>query len=246
MSKRYKILIEYDGRPFVGWQRQTNGLGVQGAIEDAIKKITGNYVAVLGSGRTDARVHALGQVAHFDFDKDMPTEKIMGAINFHLGNHPIAILDIEEVDDNFHARFDATRRHYTYKMLNRRSAPTFQKGCIWHVYYPLDAAAMNEAAQILLGEHDFTTFRHIRCEAKSPVRTIDAISVERLHDEVHLHVSARSFLHNQVRSIAGCLKMVGAGRWTIENLKDALEAKDRTALGFNAPPDGLYFMKVEY
>ena len=246
MSKRYKITIEYDGRPFVGWQRQINGLGVQGAIEAALAKFSGETVRVHGSGRTDAGVHACGQVAHFDLTKDMPTQKVMAALNYHLNEHPISILDIEQVHSEFHARFDAKRRHYTYRILNRRALPTFSRGQVWHVYHPIDVDVMHEAAQQLVGTHDFTTFRHIRCQSKSPIKTIDSLTIERVGDDVTLNVKALSFLHHQIRSITGTLKMVGTGRWSAADLKAALDAKDRTALGFNAPPDGLYFMKVEY
>jgi tRNA pseudouridine38-40 synthase len=246
MSKRYKILIEYDGRPYVGWQRQINGVGVQGAIETAIKKFTGSDVTVIGSGRTDTGVHACGQVAHFDLNKDMQPEKIMGALNFHLGDNPISILHIEEVSEDFNARFSAKQRHYTYKILNRHAEPTFNLGLVWHVYHPLDAVLMHEAAQILVGTHDFTTFRSVHCQSKNPIKTMDALSVERRGNDIWVHASAKSFLHHQIRSITGCLKLVGAGRWTSEDLKAALYAKDRAELGFNAPPDGLYFMKVDY
>ena len=246
MSKRYKIVIEYNGRPFVGWQRQENGLGVQGAIEAAIVKFSGENVVVTGSGRTDAGVHACGQIAHFDLCKAMPTEKVMAALNFHLNQFPISILEIDQVAEDFHARFSAIQRHYTYKILNRHARPTFSEGLYWHVYHPLDSQIMHEAAQILVGTHDFTTFRSVQCQSKSPVKTIDSITVEQLGDEILIHASARSFLHHQIRSITGSLKLVGSGRWTIEELKESLAAKDRTALGFNAPPEGLYFMKVDY
>lgn len=246
MSKRYKIIIEYDGSPFVGWQRQINGLGVQGAIENAFKKFIPDPVKVTGSGRTDAGVHACGQVAHFDLDINIKMLKIMAALNFHLNEHPISILHIEEVADDFHARFSAVQRHYTYRILNRHANPTYSKGLQWHVYHPIDAELMHEAAQLLVGTHDFTTFRSVQCQSKSPVKTIDAITVERVGDHISIHASARSFLHHQIRSITGCLKMVGAGRWSMQDLQDALDAKDRTELGFNAPPEGLYFMRVDY
>lgn len=246
MTKRYKIIIEYDGRPFVGWQRQINGLGVQGAIENAFRKFIPNHVKVTGSGRTDAGVHACGQVAHFDLDINIKTLKIMAALNFHLNQYPISILHIEEVAADFHARFSAVQRHYTYHILNRHANPTYSKGLQWHVYHPIDAKLMHKAAQILVGTHDFTTFRSVHCQSKSPVKTMDAITVEQIGDKISIHASARSFLHHQIRSITGCLKMVGAGRWTIQDLQDALDAKDRNTLGFNAPPDGLYFMRVDY
>lgn len=246
MSKRYKIIIEYDGSPFVGWQKQTNGLGVQEAIESAFPKFSGEIVKVTGSGRTDAGVHASGQVGHFDLEKDMPTQKIMAALNFHLNQFPISILAIEEVAPDFHARFSAVQRHYTYRILNRHANPTYSRGLQWHVYHPIDAKLMHEAAQLLVGTHDFTTFRSVHCQSKSPIKTMDALTVEQASDIISIHASARSFLHHQIRSITGCLKMVGAGRWTKQDLQSALDAKDRNTLGFNAPPEGLYFIRVDY
>lgn len=246
MTKRYKIIIEYDGSPFVGWQKQTNGLGVQEAIETAFPKFSGETVKVTGSGRTDAGVHASGQVGHFDLEKDMPTQKIMAALNFHLNQFPISILAIEEVSPDFHARFSAVQRHYTYRILNRHANPTYSRGLQWHVYHPIDAKLMHEAAQLLVGTHDFTTFRSVHCQSKSPIKTMDALTVEQAGDIISIHASARSFLHHQIRSITGCLKMVGAGRWTMQDLQSALDAKDRNTLGFNAPPEGLYFMRVDY
>ncbi|WP_262692337.1 tRNA pseudouridine(38-40) synthase TruA [Kordiimonas aestuarii] len=245
--QRFKLTIEYDGRPYVGWQRQDNGPSVQAAIEDACAAFAPNEdIRVIGSGRTDAGVHALGQVAHLDLDRPMTPDALQGALNYHLKPEPISILAAEAVDAEFSARFSALKRHYIYKILNRRAPPSFGKGLIWHVKAPLDHAAMHEAAQYLVGQHDFTTFRHARCQAKSPVKTMDYLTVERVGEEVHIHAGARSFLHHQIRSITGTLKLVGEGNWSPEDVKAALDAQDRSRLGLNAPPDGLYFRKVEF
>lgn len=244
---RFKLTIEYDGRPFVGWQRQENGMSVQQAIEDAIAVFAPeDKITVTGSGRTDAGVHAYAQVAHFDTAREMSSDEVQGAINYHVKRHPIAIVGVELVDDEFNARFSAEKRHYVYKICNRRAPLTFDKGLKWHVKSVLDADAMNEAAQVLVGRHDFTTFRHAHCQAKDPVKTMDYLRVERIDDEVHVFAGARSFLHHQIRSITGTLKLVGEGKWSKADVQTALEARDRAALGFNAPPDGLYFLKVDY
>jgi len=246
--QRFKLTIEYDGRPFVGWQRQDNGASVQATIEDAIKKFApSENVRVTGSGRTDAGVHALGQIAHFDLEREMTPDQVQGALNYHMQpRNTVAILKVETVDAEFNARFDALKRHYVYRIANRRAPLTFDAGLKWHVKTPLDADAMHEAAQVLVGQHDFTTFRHVACQAKSPVKTMDYLTVEREGDEVRLLAGARSFLHHQIRSITGTLKLVGEGNWTKDDVKAALEARDRQALGLNAPPDGLYFKRVEY
>jgi len=245
--QRFKLTIEYDGRPYSGWQRQDNAPSVQLVLEQAITKLPGSApVLVQGSGRTDAGVHALAQVAHLDLDTDFTADKLQGAINHFLFDVPISILKIEAVDNDFHARFSATKRHYIYRILNRRAPPTFTKGLVWHVKTPLDAAAMHEAAQLLVGEHDFTTFRHVHCQAKSPVKTLDYLSVERHGEEIRLLAGARSFLHHQIRSITGTLKFVGAGKWSKTDVKKSLEARDRAALAYNAPPDGLYFKQVDF
>ncbi|GHF15926.1 tRNA pseudouridine synthase A [Kordiimonas sediminis] len=244
---RYKMTIEYDGRPYAGWQRQADAPSVQQAIEEAIEKISnGKQVRLFGSGRTDAGVHALGQVAHVDIDRDMDGEKFRGAVNYHLGQAPISILHAEQVSAEFHARFDAVKRHYTYRIRNRIAPLTFEKGLVWHVKEQLNADMMHEAAQLLVGQHDFTTFRHVNCQAKSPVKTVDYLNVERRGEEILIHAGARSFLHHQIRSFTGTLKLVGAGQWTPDDVQAALEARDRTALGFNAPPDGLYFTRIEF
>jgi len=245
--QRFKLTIEYDGRPYAGWQSQINAPSVQQVLEEAFGNLENkDRVVVQGSGRTDAGVHALGQVAHVDLEREITARKLREAINHYLLAVPISVLEVEAVDSEFNARFSATKRHYLYRILNRRAPPTFNQGLVWHVKSPLDVEAMHEAAQLLVGEHDFTTFRYAHCQAKSPVKTMDYLSVERSGEEVHIKAGARSFLHHQIRSMTGSLKMVGAGRWNKDDLKAALEARDREALGHNAPPDGLYFCRVEF
>lgn len=243
---RFKLTVEYDGTPFVGWQRQENGLSVQQALETAITGFSGEAVTVHGAGRTDAGVHAFGQVAHVDLSRDRPSDTVRNAVNFHLKPHPIAVLVVEPVSDGFEARFSAIRRHYLYRILNRRARPALDRDRVWHVPVPLDAAAMDRAAQALVGQHDFTTFRAAQCQATSPVKTLDRIAVTRLADDVQITVSARSFLHNQVRSIAGSLKLVGEGKWPENGIARALAAKDRAACGPVAPAAGLYLERVDY
>lgn len=246
-SRRFKLIIEYDGRPFVGWQRQDNGASVQGEIEKALLQfLPEDYVPVIGSGRTDAGVHAVGQVAHFDTVRDIEADEVQGALNYHLRTVPVSIQVVEQVNEDFSARFSARQRHYVYKIVNRRAPLTWDIGLKWHVKTALDASAMHEAAQILVGQHDFTTFRHAHCQSKSPVKTLDYLKVERTGDEIHICAGARSFLHHQIRSITGTLKTVGTGQWKKKDVEQALKAKNRDALPFNAPPDGLYFLKVDY
>lgn len=247
-AQKFKITVEYDGRPFVGWQRQKEHLSVQQVIEDAIVKFSGETATLYGSGRTDAGVHGSGQVAHFSIHKPMTADAVMGALNYHMKPHPVAVLKAEVADPDFHARFDAKQRHYTYKIMNRRARLTVQKGLMWLVPQPLDIDAMQQGADHLIGKHDFTTFRHIHCQSESPIKTLDYIKVERITgtDEVHIHAGARSFLHHQIRSITGTLSLVGQGQWSPDRVKQALEAKDRAALGLNAPPDGLYFRQIDY
>jgi tRNA pseudouridine38-40 synthase len=243
---RHKLTIEYDGGPFVGWQRQTNGRSVQQAIEEAIGKLTGESVTIRGAGRTDAGVHALGQVAHLDLERDWSDDTLRDGLNAHLRPEPVAVLRAESVAADFDARFSAIRRHYRYRILTRRAPPVLQRGHVWHVKRPLDAVAMRRAAGRLEGKHDFTTFRSAECQAKSPVKTLDLLDVVLDGDEVVVSATARSFLHNQVRSLVGSLKLVGEGSWSADDLQSALDARDRAACGPVAPASGLYLMQVDY
>jgi tRNA pseudouridine38-40 synthase len=243
---RYRVILEYDGEGFVGWQRQENGPSIQAALEEAIAGFCGERVTVHGSGRTDAGVHALGQVAHFDLEKETNAETVREALNAHLRPAPIAVLDAAEADPEFHARFDATERRYLYRILNRRAPPTLTRGRVWHVAVPLDADAMHEAAQALVGRHDFSSFRAAECQAKSPVKTLDELTVAREGDELRLTARARSFLHHQVRNITGTLKLVGEGKWDRGQVEAALAARDRAAAGPTAPAHGLYLVGVSY
>jgi tRNA pseudouridine38-40 synthase len=243
---RYKLTIEYDGTGFCGWQSQADGGAVQDALEAAVKGFCGQDVRVHAAGRTDAGVHALGQIAHIDLENAVRTDVLRDAVNAHLRPHPVAIVAVEEVGPEFEARFSAIRRHYLYRIVNRRAPLTLDRKQAWLVHVPLDADAMHAAAQSLIGKHDFTTFRSLQCQAKSPEKTLDELSVARYGDEIEITARARSFLHNQVRSIVGSLKLVGDGRWSRRDLEHALKAKDRTACGPVAPPDGLYLLKVDY
>jgi len=243
---RYRLTLEYDGAPFVGWQRQDNGASVQAALEEAIFKFSAERVTVTGAGRTDAGVHALGQVAHFDLEKEFAPDKVRDALNHFLRPEPVVVLDVALPDPEFHARFSATRRHYLYRILCRRAPPALERNRVWHVVRELDAATMHEAAQALVGNHDFTTFRAAECQAKSPVKTLDRLDVARAGEEIHINASARSFLHHQVRSMVGSLKLVGEGKWWARDLRAALDARDRSACGPVAPPDGLYLVRVDY
>jgi len=244
---RYKIQVEYDGSPFVGWQRQDTGLGVQQVVEEAIEAFSGETVRVHCAGRTDAGVHARGQVAHFDLVRDdVSTKTVLAALNYHTKPHPVAVVKAEVVDEDFHARFSAVEREYRYVILNRRARPAVDAGNVWWVPVPLDAAAMHDAAQVLIGKHDFTTFRATVCQAQSPVKTLDELTITRVGDEIHIKARARSFLHHQMRNLAGTLKLVGTGKWSKDDWRRALEARDRSAGGQTAPPDGLYLMRVGY
>ena len=243
---RYKLTIEYDGSPFVGWQVQDNGISVQGVLTEAIAGFTGERAAVQGAGRTDAGVHALGQVAHVDLAKDWDADTVRDALNAHLRPHPVAVLAAEQVTESFEARFSAIKRHYLYRIVNRRADLALDQHRAWRIPRPLDASAMHTAAQQLIGKHDFTTFRAAECQAKSPVKTLDHLEVTRAADEVRVTTSARSFLHNQVRSMVGSLVHVGEGKWSADDLAAALTARDRTACGQVAPPHGLYLTRVEY
>lgn len=244
---RFKLIIEYDGGPYCGWQRQDNGLSVQQALEEAVEKFSQQRVIVHGAGRTDARVHALGQCAHFDLAKETDADTVRDALNFYLKPQPVSVVAAAIAPAEFHARFSAKGRAYVYRIVNRRAPLALDRGRAWHMPAPLlDAQAMHDAAQRLLGHHDFTSFRSSECQADSAMKTLDAIAVKRQGDIVSIAVSARSFLHNQVRIMTGTLKMVGEGKWTADHVMAALEAKDRTKAGPTAPPEGLYLTRVDY
>lgn len=243
---RYRIIIEYDGTPFAGWQSQPGGSGVQDAVERALARFSGEAVGVRAAGRTDAGVHALAQVAHFDLAKDWDPFRVQEALNFHLKPMPVAVLDCAEVGADFDARFSATARHYLYRILTRRAPPVLERNRVWALRAPLDADAMHEAAGYLIGHHDFTTFRAAACQASSPMRTLDRLDVSRVGAEIHVQASARSFLHNQVRSMVGTLKLVGEGKWQPRDVGRALRAADRAACGPVAPASGLYLVRIDY
>jgi tRNA pseudouridine38-40 synthase len=243
---RYKLILEYDGSPFVGWQLQPNAMSVQGRLAEAITAFCGEEAIPRGAGRTDAGVHALGQVAHFDLAREWDAGIVRDAVNAQLRPDPISVLACEAVPDGFDARFSARARHYLYRIIDRRGPLALERGRAWGIFRPLDVEAMHAAAQILVGQHDFTTFRSAECQAVSPVKTLNAISVERHGEVIRVETSARSFLHNQVRSMVGSLKLVGEGKWSAADLERALGACDRSACGVVAPPDGLYLVKVDY
>jgi tRNA pseudouridine38-40 synthase len=243
---RYRITIEYDGTPFVGWQRQDNGPSVQGTLEAAIQSFSSETVTITGAGRTDTGVHALGQVAHFDLVKEFHPDRVRDALNHFVRPSPIAVLSAEIADPEFHARFSAKARHYLYRIVCRRAPLALDRDHAWHVVHDLDADAMHAAAQELVGQHDFTTFRASECQAQSPVKTLDRLTVRRALDEIAIEAGARSFLHHQVRSMVGTLKLVGEGKWRPRDVASALKACDRSRCGPVAPPDGLYFVKVDY
>jgi tRNA pseudouridine38-40 synthase len=243
---RYKLTVEYDGTGLVGWQRQPEGLSVQAALETAVARFCGEAVTVHGAGRTDAGVHALAQVAHVDLARAHPADTIRGALNYHLRPASISVLAAEPVADDFHARISARERRYRYRILNRRPPPVLDRNRVWHVAPPLDLAAMQEGASNLVGRHDFSTFRDSLCQAKSPVKTLDALELNRCGDEIRIEARARSFLHHQVRNMVGTLKLVGLGRWQPGDVATALEARDRRAGGPTAPAAGLYLVDVRY
>jgi len=243
---RYRLTIEYDGGPFVGWQRQENGLSVQQALEEAILGYSGERAVVHGAGRTDAGVHAAGQVAHVDLARVAPVATVRDAVNFHLRPHPVAVVRADVVDDDFHARFSAKARHYLYRILDRPARPALDRGRVWWVPVPLDVDRMAAAAGALVGRHDFTSFRSTMCRAPSPVKTLDALSVRRCGEEIRIQADARSFLHNQVRIFAGTLKLAGEGKWTTADVADALAARDRARGGPTAPACGLVLVAVDY
>jgi tRNA pseudouridine38-40 synthase len=244
--QRFRLTIEYDGRPFQGWQRQANAPSVQQALEEALLAVTGETTTVHAAGRTDAGVHARGQVAHVDVEKPLDAFRLSEALNARLRPNPVAIIACELADREFHARFDCVGRAYHYAIANRRAPLTFERGLAWQVARPLDAAAMHEAAQLLVGKHDFTTFRSVHCQSASAIKTLDRLDVVRQGDRILIVAEARSFLHHQVRSMVGCLRLVGDGSWQPGDLAAALAARDRAALGLNAPPDGLYFISARY
>lgn len=246
VGTRFAFTVEFDGRPFMGWQRQAHGPSVQQAIERAIHSVTGEQVAVHAAGRTDAGVHGIAMRAHAQIGRAITPFRLMEALNARLRPDPVAILDCAIVPDDWHARFSCLGRAYVYRIANRRAPLTWERGLAWRVIQPLDAGAMQEAAQVLVGRHDFTTFRSAHCQALSPVKTLSQLDVERNGDRIAIHAQARSFLHHQVRSMVGCLALVGMGRWSARDLRDALDAQDRARLGLNAPPDGLYFLRADY
>ena len=246
MTRRIFITIEYDGTPFVGWQRQVTGLSVQQVLEEAAAELTGGDILVQGAGRTDSGVHATGQVAHLDVPDKFDANRVMEALNALTGDHPVSIIEAREVDSEAHARFSATGRRYLYRLLPRRQPPALDHGRVWHHRSALDPGAMQAAAALLVGRHDFTSFRASQCQADSPVRTLDELRIEPQGEELHIHAAARSFLHHQVRNIVGTLALVGAGKWTEDDVATALAAKDRSAAGPTAPPEGLYLTGVTY
>jgi tRNA pseudouridine38-40 synthase len=243
---RYKLIVEYDGTPFRGWQIQADGPTVQGVLTDAIAALSSERPLVQGAGRTDAGVHARGQVAHVDLSREWETDTIRDALNAHLRPHPVAVLSAERISDDFNARTSAVKRHYFYQIVNRRADLALDRSRAWRVPKPLDDKAMHEAAQRLVGKHDFTTFRSTECQAKSPEKTLDQLDVTREDEQILVRASARSFLHSQVRSMVGSLVLVGEGKWSADDLSEALETRDRSRCGPLAPPDGLYLMQVDY
>ena len=243
---RFRLIVEYDGRPFMGWQRQAHGPSVQQAIEEAIFAVTQEEVVLHAAGRTDAGVHALAMTAHVDIAKEIGPFRLAAGINARLRPLPVAILSAEKAQEDFHARFSCIGRRYLYRIVNRRAPLALEAGRAWQVPVKLDAEKMHAAAQLLVGRHDFTTFRSAHCQAESPVKTLDRLDVRRAGEAIEIEAAARSFLHHQARSMVGCLELVGRGKWTAKDLEAAIAARDRAALGFNAPPDGLYFVEALY
>ncbi len=243
---RWRLTIEYDGGPFMGWQRQDHGPSVQQTLEEALQRMTGEETQVMAAGRTDAGVHALAMSAHVDVMKSLTPHRLREGLNALVRPQPISVLEVGEVAGDWHARFSCVGRRYLYRILNRRAPPALDAGRVWHIRVQLDVDAMQQGAAHLIGRHDFTTFRSAQCQSDSPVKTLDRLEVSRVDEEIHVNAAARSFLHHQVRSMVGCLAMVGRGQWTAKDMRKALEARDRSALGFNAPPHGLYFVEAVY
>jgi len=243
---RWRLTIEYDGGPFMGWQRQDHGPSVQQTLEEAVKRMTGEDAQLMAAGRTDAGVHALAMSAHVDIARSLTPHRLREGLNALVRPHPISVIEVETVADDWHARFSCVGRRYLYRVLNRRAPAALDHGRVWHIPVPLEVEAMREGAAHLVGRHDFTTFRSAQCQSDSPVKTLDRLEVSKAGAEIHVEAAARSFLHHQVRSMVGCLAMVGRGQWEPGDIKKALEARDRSALGFNAPPDGLYFVEAIY
>jgi tRNA pseudouridine38-40 synthase len=243
---RWRLTIEYDGGPFMGWQRQEHGPSVQQALEEALHRMTGELATFTAAGRTDAGVHALAMSAHVDIERHLTAHRLREGLNALVRPHPISVLDVGHVADDWHARFSCVGRRYLYRILNRQAPTALDTGRVWHIGVLLDVEAMREGAAMLVGRHDFTTFRSAQCQSDSPVKTLDRLVVERVDDEIRIETAARSFLHHQVRSMVGCLALVGRGQWQPDDIGKALEARDRAALGFNAPPHGLYFVEAVY
>jgi tRNA pseudouridine38-40 synthase len=243
---RWRLTVEYDGGPFMGWQRQEHGPSVQQTLEEALQRMTGERAVFTAAGRTDAGVHALAMTAHVDVDRELTRHRLREGLNALVRPHPISVLEVDQVSDDWHARFSCVGRRYLYRILNRRAPPALYASRVWHVAAPLDVDAMREGARHLIGRHDFTTFRSAQCQSDSPVKTLDGLEVLKAGEEIHLTAAARSFLHHQVRSMVGCLAMVGRGQWQPEDIRKALNARNRAALGFNAPPQGLYFVEAIY
>jgi tRNA pseudouridine38-40 synthase len=243
---RWRLTIEYDGGPFMGWQRQDHGPSVQQALEEALERMTGQAGQFIAAGRTDAGVHALAMSAHVDVVRELTPHRLREGLNALLRPQPISVLEAQVVAEDWHARFCCVGRRYLYRILNRRAPPALDAGRVWHVAVPLEVDRMREAAGHLVGRHDFTTFRSAQCQSDSPLKTLDRLDVARVGEEIHVTAAARSFLHHQVRSMVGCLAMVGRGQWTPDDMRSALEARNRSSLGFNAPPDGLYFVEASY
>jgi tRNA pseudouridine38-40 synthase len=243
---RWRLTIEFNGRPFMGWQRQDHGPSVQQRLEEAIHRMTGELTAVHAAGRTDAGVHALAMTVHVDIAKTVTEHRLREGLNALVRPEPISVTDVRPVNDDWHARFTCIGRKYLYRILNRRAPPALERGRVWHIAAPLDVEAMTKGAEMLVGRHDFTTFRSVHCQSDSPVKTLDRLDVKRVGEEIHIEAAARSFLHHQVRSMVGCLTMVGRGQWEPDDIRRALEAKDRAELGLNAPSEGLYFVEAIY